>query len=574
MVPEAPLSPSPDVSASGAGSPSFRLSPRAAVAIVLYGAVILLPRLGTGRVLTTHESYFCEPAKEMVATGDWIVPRVAGVPCTFYPPGTHWSIALAMSITGRADEALLRIPSVLAGIATALLIAALAARWFGNRVGLVAGLMELTTYHLLTQARLAESDMLLAMTVCAAMGCFALANVPSPQGRVSARWLPWLFYLAAGAAFLIKALLGLAFIFSGCLAWALLSRDWQGRQWRAVRFLLNPVGLLVFLACVVGWSAAAYRHCPEYLEMQLIQNLGRFQGELGGRKDPFFYGYSMLLLTLPWTPFVVWAVIQAFRQRSYREPLWQFTACWVLPGLLLLSASSFKAKHYLVSLMPPLSILGAAGFLDLLDRRERKGKLYYLLLAAAIAVGCSAGVVAVEWFQPDGAHVIAGLIGMVGAGLLAATYLEYRGRLTSYLVAVFATGGAAAVVALSFVMPYHDSYRCHTEFAQRANAVLPAGTPLYLVGIREQQIVFYLRPPLVRVDDPKDLAELLPPDPGNFYAVGRQSLHSDLAKLGAVERLDRSVRVRQSAPEDGHWALFKINRVPDRTAAAPASQRQ
>lgn len=575
MVTTSPVPAPSDAASSATGSNGFRLSTKAALVIAIYGAAILLPRLGGARVLTRHECFFCEPAKEMVASGDWLLPRFADVPCTFYPPGMHWSIALTASLAGGVNdaagglnEAVLRLPSVLAGIATALLIAAIAARWFGSRVGLVTGLVELTTYHLLTQARLAEADMLLAMTVCVALGCFAVANVPSPGGRSSARWLPWLFYLAAGAAFLIKATLGIAFIFSACLAWTLLSRDWQEGRWRAVRFLLNPIGLLVFLACVLGWSVAAYQRCPEFLEMQLVQNVGRFQGDLGGRKGSFFYVYSLLLQMAPWTPFLFWALIRAFRQRSYREPWWQFTACWTLPGLVLLSIGTFQAKHYLVSLLPPLSVLSAIGVLDLLDRRETRSKLYYSLVALLITVGCAAGAVAVERLRPDGAHVIATLIGIVGVGLLAVMYFEFRRWWTARLAVVFATTGAAIVVVLSFIMPYHDSYRCHTELAERTNAAIPDGTPLYLTGIYEDQIVFYLRRPLVRVDDLSRLPALVAQETGEFYAIGRASAASELARLGNVETLDRSVRQGRNLPEERCLVLYRVKPAPDRTAAA------
>lgn len=575
MVTTSPLPASSDAASSVTGSTCFRLSTKAALVIAIYGAAILLPRLGGARVLTRHECFFCEPAKEMVASGDWLLPRFADVPCTFYPPGMHWSIALTASLAGGigdtaggVNEAILRFPSVLAGIATALMIAALAARWFGSRVGLVTGLVELTTYHFLTQARLAEADMLLALTVCTALGCFAWANVPGPSGRSSARWLPWLFYLAAGAAFLTKALLGMAFIFSACLTWILLSRDWRGREWRAVRFLLNPVGLLVFLACVLGWSVAAYQRCPEFLHMQLVQNVGRFQGELGGRKGSFFYVYSLLLQMLPWTPFLLWTLVRIFRQRSYREPWWQFTACWTLPGLVLLSIGTFQAKHYLVSLLPPLSILGALGLLDLLDRRETRSKLHFSLVALLTTVGCAAGAVVVERLGPDGAHAIAALIGMVGVGLLAVIYLEFRRWWTARLVAVFATAGVAIVVVLSLIMPYHDSYRCHTELAERTNAAIPDGTPLYLTGICEDQIVFYLRRPLLRVDDLSRLPAIVPRETGEFYAIGRASTASDLARLGDVETLDRSVRRGRNLPEERCLVLYRVKVAPDRMAAA------
>jgi 4-amino-4-deoxy-L-arabinose transferase-like glycosyltransferase len=176
-----------------AGKP-HSLSWPALVLIVLYGFSLLIVQLGDQRTLTYHEVLFAQPAKEMLATGNWVMPQHTGVPSTHKPPGTHWVLAATMWLTGSDTEGVLRVPSVLAAIMTALITAGLATRWFGRRLGLAAGLMLLTSYFVLQLARLAECDMLLTAAVCGAMACFAVANVDSPRGRVEARWPNWLFY--------------------------------------------------------------------------------------------------------------------------------------------------------------------------------------------------------------------------------------------------------------------------------------------------------------------------------------------------------------------------------------------
>ncbi|MBL9083770.1 MAG: glycosyltransferase family 39 protein, partial [Planctomycetales bacterium] len=152
------------------GSPDdYRLTWPWAAAIALFGATMLSINLGDVRVLTFHEVVFAQPAKEMLRDDHWIVPTIAGDPYNDRTPLVAWSIAGAMWLFGTDAEWAVRTPNVVFSILAALVIAWMAARWFGKRVGILAGFIELTTLQVLTNGRLAEADMLLSLTVVAAM---------------------------------------------------------------------------------------------------------------------------------------------------------------------------------------------------------------------------------------------------------------------------------------------------------------------------------------------------------------------------------------------------------------------
>src|SRR5262245_19683331 len=88
----------------------FRLTWAAVALIAAFGASLLMFNLGgQTRVLTYHEVLFAQPAKEMVASGNWALPKFNGLPSTHKPPGAHWAIALVMILTGSEAEALVRL---------------------------------------------------------------------------------------------------------------------------------------------------------------------------------------------------------------------------------------------------------------------------------------------------------------------------------------------------------------------------------------------------------------------------------------------------------------------------------
>ena len=546
-----------------AGSPDqLKLRWQSSAIIVLYGASLLLVNLGGNRVLTYHEVVFCEPAREMLATGDWLIPRIGGVPFLDKPPLTAWLIAGAMSLFGQSELAV-RLPGVVTACFTAWMIGALAARWFGNRVGLIAGLMQTSMYYVLQLARLAECDTHLFTAVCGAMCSFAVANVDSPQGRSTARWPAWAFYLATGLAFMIKGPLGPVFILSACLLFLLVNQDLRG-----LRFFFNPIGLLILIACVAPYPLLAYAKHPPIWDAFLTHNFGRFRGELRGHKPLLYYFYQVPLVLLPWFPFAVYAVFRGLRQGWFVEPLWRFLVCWLTPGMLVLSASSFKSKHYTAPLMPALTIAAALGLLDYLHGRYRKQKLYHGWWAAAIVGGCSLGAAAVLRFRPDGTAAICGLIGLLCTGLLTMVVLERRRWLSAHLAAAFATCWLMVAGTFAFVMPHHDTYRDQTVLAGRINQVLASGETLYMVQLPDNQISYYLETPLTRIDEPVAFTRTLPLDkPGRFYVLGPEHLTGVLAAVGEVRVVDRCDSLIGWMRPEQRLTLMELTSVPEKTAA-------
>ena len=126
--------------------------------ISVYGLSLLFMNLGSGRVLTRHEVFTAQPAREMLHGGNLIVPSFLGKPRTKKPPTMSWLIAASMALFRSQAEWVARLPSVLAAILTALLIGSLAAQWFDELTGLLAGLMQCAVVYVFMQARLAEAD--------------------------------------------------------------------------------------------------------------------------------------------------------------------------------------------------------------------------------------------------------------------------------------------------------------------------------------------------------------------------------------------------------------------------------
>lgn len=527
--------------------------------IVGFALTLLGMNLGGARALTYHEVTFASPAKEMLRDGHWIVPTIAGVPFTDKPPLTAWLIAGSLTIFQTDAEWAVRLPSMLSAALTAALIAALACRWWGRRIGLLAGGMHLTTVATVMQARLAESDIHLCTTVCGALMAFAWANVESPAGRSTARWLPWAFFTCLGLAFLCKALVGPVFILGACGLYLLWSQDLRG-----FKFFLSPIGWLICGLLIVPWFALAVRQYPPMLDNLLLHHFGRFKGNMGAHEPWYAYLYLMPMLLLPWTPLALWQIVRSLRDGAFLLPIYRFLVCWVAPGLFLLSMSAFKAKHYTVPLLPPFVILAAIGAAHYLAWRRSTSQLHSPWLWACNAVGVLVAVAAILIAAPRGATGIILATLTAGAGIAVMIELERRRRTDLVAGTAFATAWVTMIWVAWFVLPVHDSYRPLAQLAVRVNERVPAVPSIAMVRLPDNAMTYYLDVPIARYDFEEDfsasLANRHAEEP--LYILAPLKAKQSLAAHGTLKLLDESAPVGRHTSSANRVVLFQLTPGP------------
>jgi 4-amino-4-deoxy-L-arabinose transferase-like glycosyltransferase len=137
-------------------------------AVVGLVATIYCARLTTLPVCG-EESRWATVASEMIASGDWIVPRQQGQVFAERPPLGSWAMAAVGLVRGEVDLLAIRLPSALATTLTAALIYAYA-RIFLTQLGALAAAMAYATAGQVLQiGRLGESEALFTLLVAASL---------------------------------------------------------------------------------------------------------------------------------------------------------------------------------------------------------------------------------------------------------------------------------------------------------------------------------------------------------------------------------------------------------------------
>src|SRR5262245_36738348 len=74
------------------------------IVVAVFPTFLLFYKLGSCRTLESHEVYAAVPAREMLDSGNWIVPRFGALPRLEKPPLAYWILAGTSKIFGELDE--------------------------------------------------------------------------------------------------------------------------------------------------------------------------------------------------------------------------------------------------------------------------------------------------------------------------------------------------------------------------------------------------------------------------------------------------------------------------------------
>lgn len=485
--PDRPPGPAPDLPP---GSPE-RVSPRRVVALVVLGTVLLFGYLGSYRTLGSHEVFVAVPAREMLASGDWIVPRYGEIPRLQKPPLAYWIVATAGLVTGEVSELTARLPSAFSACLLACLVGAWARRWYGPTAGWAAALIQLTSVWVITYGRKAEVDVLLCLLTTAALATFALAPRELSPRRWFVRWIG--IYSLIAVAWLAKFHFGAAMVIGPVV----LFLAWQ-RRFRELLHLLNPAGLVLLSLAALAWPLSVLRSLPGAVETWQAETIGRAMGQ-SGFVPPWYYLGPLLLLTLPWTPWLIAGMrsswTRARKEGCSRE---QFIWCWIGAQAAILLASPSKHANYLLAVLPALTLIGARPL--------------------------AKGVSRIGWLN--------------------------RGRLRPALLVVSTC--CLAIIVLARVVPARDHRSHAARFAREVREEFPSPLKIHVYRMTRavggmDPIVYYLGPSTRRVSTARELDDQLQRQ-GTLFVVSYDKTIKELSSSYNVATVSRMNITDKNAP--------------------------
>lgn len=462
--------------------------------LLLLSIVLIATGIGLREPWPADEPRFALVARDMIATGNWLIPRVGGDLYADKPPLYFWLLAAAYALTGSIRASFL-LPSLIAAGATVALTYDLARRLWNRQTALIAATLLLLTVQFVSQARRAQIDATLCMWTTLSLYGLLRHVFTGPR---------WGWYVVGwGAAGLGVITKGVGFLpLLILLPWFVLQRKWSLPRLGGgiVPWMSGPIA---FAAAISIWfvpmlllaendpAIAAYR--DEILFKQTIERYAQSWHHL----KPFWY-FLVEVIPIFWLPLIVllpWLVPrwrQAIRERDVRVTT---LLVWIAMVVLFFSASDGKRGVYILPAVPAFVLACAPFTLDIL--RKTRARLTLLGVTSLLAIGFLAGAI-YALVSPESRNRL-----LADHGLDVLPVLLIVGSTSAVLafwwrrVPFAAFGGAltALILAASFmVYPAIDDERSSRAFLRRVEQLANPSHELGLLEFKEQYLLQIDRP--------------------------------------------------------------------------------
>jgi len=446
------------------------------------------------------EGRYAEIPREMLATGDWVIPHLNGLAYIEKPPLQYWATAAAFRVLGESPL-VARLYATLCAFASLWVVGWTARSLWGVAAAWQAVILTGSMLLFLGLAHMLTLDMSLSFWMTGGLCAFLLTQHHARQGHESRAGMAMLAaWVCVALGVLTKGLVAALIPAAVLVLYSVLRRD--ASPWRHLRWL---PGLGLFLLIVLPWHVMAQRRLPDFFQFYVIrEHFARFATPVADRQEPWWFFVIMFLLgTMPWTIAAVRALATGWRDR--RETGFDartFLKLWVLFILLFFSLSDSKLIPYILPVVPALGLLLGAQP-PRVGRQDAAHASWLLVLVGALL---GMGAATLPWLLGTGSRAPYFLAlrpaAGVASGLLLASGLfglARRGSMAGVPAALPAAGWVAAVLVLllgaSVLAPVYSGSTLVDGLPASDRAA-----PLFSVRTYDQTLPFYWRRTLTLVE--------------------------------------------------------------------------
>lgn len=527
-------------------------SARSLVLLIALAAVLYV--VGNARVSLwdRDEPRYAQTSRQMLASGDSVVPRYLDKVRTAKPVFIYWCQASAMAVLGADGGAgvfAARLPSAVAMTGVLALVAAALWRSAGPAHAFWATLVLATSALVVWSAKACTTDAVLLAGVTVAQLCLyqlwrgratwpvviamalaigqaGLTKGPVVLGVMAMTLLALGLFRAADAWLARRRAVGPELgpdHISGGLASTGLSseadriegvsnvgvvnrpldyaspqpfRQRPGSR-RAISVALKAfVGIAMVVALVGPWLYLVARREAGFLGTSVSHDVfTRIAKPLEGHSGPPGYHLALIFATfLPWSVLLPMAVVSGWQRRA--DPRLRFALAAVLGPWIMFELVQTKLPHYMLPVFPPLAFLTADAIVRCLRgekddlRRPAFRAAAGVLTAVVLAAGAGTVVLAVRFGDPV---IPAAALALAALAFGVAVFVAFlRQRVTAGLLVMGIGMAAVYAVLYGLYLPSAGVLRVSARAAEILSRVGATGMgDAIMLDYKEPSLAFY-----------------------------------------------------------------------------------
>ena len=442
------------------------------------------------RPLDNHECRVSITAREMLESGDWVMPTCNGELRLQKTPLSYWLVAGLAKITGKVDEFTTRLPSVVFGVLSVAAIMYFVNQWLSFRIAVLSAAVWATSLGYTRYSQNAWPDMALTFFVTL---CF-LAFYSAATARVRKRQIACMliFWISFGLANLAKGPAPLPLVLVPLFFYVAVFR-----RWKQIPKLLPIIGTVIFLAIVLPWPLAVGHRVNWELVVWKHHFVDRFFGTYAsGNKPLYYYLPKMFQFMLPWAAFVPFALAAPFyRVWDKKRPIMQFLWLWFVVGLGVLTICGGKRQHYIIPAIPAMAILAGILLEDMAFSKKaytsRFARNFLISHLCAFTIGFIALPIIIGQLRHEvlRAAILSSAAGLIG--VLVVAVLFRAKKISAACAAVF------LVIAVLVMIGYSDFFnplnynQPSRKFTRAVAQIVPTSDKLFAYKSASSMFVHY-----------------------------------------------------------------------------------
>jgi hypothetical protein len=469
---------------------------RACTLLLVLCLVCFLPGLAGLQPLDRIEAHIAQVSRQMVESGDFLIPRFQDEVQYGSPPGIHWlqggtvMVAEALGVIDARSRILTyRIPSLTGAMAAVLLTYWAALVLARRREAFLAAALVGASVILMIEARLATSNALLLLCMIAVFGGLARCYLARRAHRLPGSTL-LIFWSGLALGLLIG---GPVILILAGLPILALSIDQRSTRWLGI---IRPwAGLaVVSLICGAWLVAVTWRLGSEFLVAAATEILAVQTG-------PWIPPGAFMALSFVnfWPAAILSALAVPFAWVNRRADVVRFLIAFVVPTWIVFEIMPVKAASDVLPLYPAIALLTTIGltrgFIGPHRRLAKIASLLLLLVPALLAIGLPlAGRYMGDGLLARGMPLVflAGLISLLG------WFYFLKGAVVASAMTAVLSAIVLSLGVFGFVQPLLRSVQISGNLAVMPAALECPEPEVASLGYREPSLVFMVGSALAR----------------------------------------------------------------------------